>query len=186
MTRDFAERRAEKMRELKIKDAADGDTYAAGDLFEEFAMNYFSEIFFELIDFTPRREDLHGRYCERSKYPDFRFREKMGAREFWVECKYRRDFTDGNWIYLYEDPQKLKNLKEFREKTGNKVIFIIGVGGDPNDPQYVYLVDLDSINNNRLGLMGFLFDRLYRAYDEPFDLESLLSSTTGACGGRRY
>ena len=71
-----------------------------------------------------------------------------GARKyrFAVECKWRRECIDGT-IKWAEVPQ-IYNYERFQRETGIRVFVAIGVGGEPHDPERLYVMPLGMISGN--------------------------------------
>jgi len=132
----------------KIK-AANGDTYAKGDLFEDHVLKMFPPEFFTIIEATHSTDDLNGRGTESCRNPDFHLRDKKTKTGFWVECKFRSStFEDGSIQWC--EPYQLKTYKKAGETTQEKVFVMIGIGGKPHDPEKIYLIDLNKTPYNKL------------------------------------
>jgi hypothetical protein len=65
-----------------------------------------------------------------------------------IECKYRSTLFEGNisWAKEYQ-PAK---YQRFANTTGFRVFVVIGVGGAPESPQYMYCLPLWQARYNRL------------------------------------
>jgi hypothetical protein len=65
-----------------------------------------------------------------------------------IECKYRSTLFGGNisWAKEYQ-PAK---YRRFAEATGFRVFVVVGVGGTPERPQYMYCLPLWQAGHNRL------------------------------------
>ena len=128
---------------LKIEQANYGSSWAIGDLFELWVSdNVFPERPFQVIDNTPHYENLNGRRCIREKYPDFHFLCNKTDNDFWVECKFRSHLEDGKLCICYES-YEWEAYMDFREKSNKKLFFVVGLGGEPWDPEEVYCFDID-------------------------------------------
>lgn len=129
---------------LKSIKAKLGDNFSKGDLFEDFVIDLFPEDVFQVIQITPRREDLNGRWVEQSNFPDIRLRHEPSKHQFWVECKFRSS-TYQNKLQWCESYQ-LKRYKEIQESVRPEKIFIVaGLGGTCNRPDSLYCMPLDEI-----------------------------------------
>src|SRR5690606_33539509 len=121
-----------------------------------------------------RSDKIHAdRYALSSMNPDFEFRFK-GKRivEFAVECKWRKNFYN-NGVEWAKDYQ-LKNYKTFEQQSKKKVFIVLGVGGEPSNPENVYIIPLKSIRNNRLTQFQLEYFRKYNMncfYFNPFKME---------------
>ncbi len=61
--------------EKKLR-AKSGDTYAMGDLFEEFVLTMFPDEYFSIVFKTPHKDELSGRGTEMCGYPDYYLRDR--------------------------------------------------------------------------------------------------------------
>ncbi|MEM3513048.1 MAG: hypothetical protein QXH13_02590 [Thermoplasmata archaeon] len=129
---------------LKQLQAMLGDTYAKGDLFENYVIDHFPQEFFKILHATTRRDDLGGRQIESAKNPDFHLQHIPSGHKFWVEAKFRRDLFQNKLVWCKEF--QLKRYKEFQEEVRpEKVFIVIGLGGRPTSPETMYCIPLDEI-----------------------------------------
>lgn len=143
----------------KVK-AVFGDTYAKGDLFEQYVYRRFFKENFTVVCSTPSKDDLDGMGSEACRNPDYQFRCKQTKEPFWVECKYRSDTFEDGTIQWCEKWQ-LKRYKEIREETGIRTYIIIGLGGSASNPERIFCLDLDTTKYNKL----------FRSSYEPYEIE---------------
>lgn len=121
-----------------------GDNYSKGDLFEDYITNLFPDDVFSVVQITPSKDDLGGRWIEQANFPDIRLRHKPSNHQFWVECKFRSS-TYQNKLHWCE-PYQLKRYKEIQESVRPEKIFVaIGLGGSWNNPESLYCIPLDEI-----------------------------------------
>jgi hypothetical protein len=97
-------------------------------------------------DLVMKTHDFHENqkdYVESSLYPDYLFRNKKTNKEFWVEAKFRTKLYKGNieWCSYYQ----LKRYKKL-PKDYNTII-AIGFGGRPKNPDKIYLIPLEDLDN---------------------------------------
>ncbi|MDI6896855.1 hypothetical protein [Methanocella conradii] len=126
-------------------------THEAGLAFERHVIGLFGKDFKirwmregatkEEVDFSP---DLEVEHIETGDV-------------FGVECKYRASHFMGRlpWAKEYQ----LKKYSRYREKTGRLLFIVIGLGGTPERPDYMYCVpaweakatmlDVDGIKRHR-------------------------------------
>ncbi|MCL2608132.1 MAG: hypothetical protein FWD92_06240 [Methanomassiliicoccaceae archaeon] len=138
-------RHSEEYRQLKIKHAHEGSTWAAGDLFEQYvADNIFPDEHFSIVDYTPRREDIRGRKIETVTFsPDFIFRDRATDEYFFIECKYRNRLDKGRLNFCTKD--KLEKYRALKNRRNMKLFFIVGLGGEPYDPDDAFCFDIDRL-----------------------------------------
>ena len=80
---------------------------------------------------------------ENNSNPDFVFR--YDGKEFAVECKWRA-FNRNYLKNLFLDKQ-IEKYKEFSKKRAMKVTVVIGLGGEPFNPEALYIIPLDDIDD---------------------------------------
>lgn len=125
------------------------DPFFKGCTFETYATSLFPEEMFTLVDVTPHRQDLNGRWVESKLNPDFKIRYKPDGPTFWVECKYRSKLYNG--MLRWSDYQQHERYKKFqRDRTDEKMYVLIGLGGQPENPEAIYLIPLDDIPSYNL------------------------------------
>jgi hypothetical protein len=63
---------------------------------------------------------------------------------FAVECKWRKGFVQGRKLGLeWATDRQIQNYLNFAQAKGIPVFVIIGVGGEPDDPEEIYIVKLE-------------------------------------------
>jgi len=122
------------------------DTESIGLGFEKYIVTKFDKKYFKLLHW---QSDKHhnGIYPLSNMEPDlaYRYEYKYKRIEFAIECKYRSSFFD-NKIQLFKDYQ-LDNYREYEIKTGRKVFIILGMGGNSEQPNQLYVIPLKDANN---------------------------------------
>jgi len=141
---EMAKRHVEEYRKLKIKHAEEGSIWATGDLFEQWvAENLFPDEYFSIVDYTPQREDILGRRIETATTPDFIFRDKKTQKTFYIECEFRRQTINGKLTVC--EQWKLHRYRKLIENDGMKMFFVVGLGGEPCDPEHIFCIDVDNM-----------------------------------------
>jgi hypothetical protein len=108
-------------------------THAAGLEFEEYVAGLFGR------DFRVLRWMRDGASKEEVDFkPDFEVEHVASGTAFGVECKYRSSHFLGrlSWAKEYQ----LDKYSRYREKTGRRLYIVIGLGGRPGMPDYLYCV----------------------------------------------
>lgn len=115
-----------------------------GDLFETFVLDVlYPQSSFDLIYRTSDYRQNSHRFAESSLLPDFKFRDILSGREFWIEAKYRSDFDHNGNLYICRPDQ----LHRYRTLTdGLPVFIVVGFSGTPSNPDYVFQFPLDNFN----------------------------------------
>jgi hypothetical protein len=121
-----------------------GDNHAKGDLFEEYAASLFPEDTFTIVNHTPPRNDLNGRFIESKLNPDFQIRHKPSNHLIWVECKFRGSLKEGKIQWSEQD--QLERYREFQNSVMPETVYVvIGQGGRPSMPSSMYCIPLKEI-----------------------------------------
>ena len=74
--------------------------------------------------------------------PDFVFRYRQN--EFAVECKWREKLSS-NWSKDLFPTRRIENYKHFSEVRHMPVTIILGVGGEPCNPELLYKIPLEGV-----------------------------------------
>lgn len=93
---------------------------------------------------------VDGIYAVSNHFPDleviFDFKPKGVKEAFAIECKWRKNyFKNGiEWAQNYQ----IKNYKEYADKLKIPVFVVIGVGGEPEKPEELFIVPLPNMKDN--------------------------------------
>ena len=93
---------------------------------------------------------------ENNSNPDFVFR--YNQEEFAVECKWRGNLESDLGKDVFS-PMKRLNYKHFSESRRMPVTIILGVGGEPAEPELLYCIpleNLDDVVSGKLSIIRFL------------------------------
>ena len=105
---------------------------------------------------------------ENNSNPDFVFR--YGQNEFAVECKWREKLSR-DWGKDLFPTRRIENYRHFSEVRHMPVTIILGVGGEPCNPEQLYKIPLEkiiSITLENQSIVDFLHPL------QPFDIPMLL------------
>lgn len=80
---------------------------------------------------------------ENNSNPDFVFRYKQ--KEFAIECKWREKLSRDLSKELFPD-RRIENYKKFSTVRNMPVTIILGVGGEPCNPELLYRIPLDILD----------------------------------------
>lgn len=120
-----------------------------GAEFEKYIATLFPKPYYVIKEW--RSDKYHdGVYAESSKYPDFEinYSDNRYSIDFAVECKYRSAFYYNKIDWAKE--HQLRTYREFAAEKDIRVFVVIGVGGDPFDPDNLYVVPLEQISATTL------------------------------------
>ena len=144
-----------------------------GREFEEYVLNLFRSNQEEEYCLKEWRGDkiLNGLTPENNHYPDFVFQYHLGdlRRDFAIECKWRKDFTrDGNVEILSQT--NVTSYPQFATEKGIPVFIILGMFGQPWEPQEIYILPLDVVKTPSFHRDHLLpFRRLFASASFHFD-----------------
>ena len=125
--------------------------YEKGYAFEKFVVESFDKGFFSIVRWQGDK-GINGRYAEENHDPDVVFRletNTKGWEEIAVECKYR---SNSNWedeFSLCSDKQ-LKHYQKFERVNKMKTFIVVGVGGKPNAPEDLYVLEVRKMRDGIL------------------------------------
>lgn len=94
---------------------------------------------------------------ENNSNPDFVFR--YIDKEFAVECKWREKLSVDMSKDLFP-PKKMEDYKAFSETRRMPVSIVLGVGGEPSNPERLYIIPLecvDAVISKAMSLVSFLY-----------------------------
>lgn len=117
-----------------------------GEQFEKCTVDRFDHEYFKLLEWAGDKYSFEGRYSLRSMQPDLLFRYSSWSKNqlIAVECKWRNSFSDGRIQVMSE--RSLQNYRKYAEANRRTVVYIaLGVGGEPNKPEELFLIPLDKI-----------------------------------------
>ncbi len=124
---------------------------AKGDAFEKYVVKNFDTHYFTLQEWRSDKY-VDGIYAVSNHFPDlevtFTFRKKNISETFAIECKWRKSYYR-NGIEWAQDYQ-IKNYKEYADKLSIPVYVVIGVGGEPEKPNELFIVPLAEMNSNTI------------------------------------
>ena len=129
-------------------------------VFEKFVVSKFDAKYFQILDW--RSDKSHdGKYPLSNLYPDIEFAFRLNELEicFAVECKWRKNFYNNGFAIK---SKQVNRYFTYQKSLNEKVFIVLGVGGTPNDPSYLYVIPLSSLNPDADFLsLGFL-DKFYK------------------------
>lgn len=96
--------------------------------------------------------------------PDLTVEHLPTGEKFGMECKFRSSLYQGSisWAKEYQ----LGKYDRFKESTGYRMFIVIGLGGTPDNPDYMYCIPLWQARHNILNVSGL--KRYRRNSRRPF------------------
>jgi len=121
-----------------FEEATTPESFKKGEEFENYVReNLFVGNYYDLLERTHDYE-TNKDYVESSLKPDFKFRDRWTKKEFYVEAKFRTSVYKDKIIWCNENQLK-RYIKYNKEKP---VFLILGMGDDPEDPDFLALIPL--------------------------------------------
>jgi hypothetical protein len=118
-----------------------------GDAFEYYVTGKFDKNHFKLIEMRSDKGEK-GNYLKSNTYPDLRYEYGHGqaSSSFAVECKWRSRWNKSNdgqeQIEWVSGQKNINNYGEYAEVNNIPVFVIIGIGGEPENPEELFIVPL--------------------------------------------
>ena len=122
-----------------------------GEAFEKFIVKKFDKQYFTLQEWRSDKY-VDGVYAVSNHFPDleviFNLKTKGVNEAFAIECKWRKNYLK-NGIEWAKDYQ-IKNYKEYADKLNIPVFVVIGVGGEPENPNELFIIPLRNMKENTI------------------------------------
>lgn len=139
----------EEQYEEETEEPQELDPYKRGKMFEDWALCLFPAKHFNIIHKTVGGADLDGRYTEDCVNPDYKFRDRATGQEFWVECKFRSHRGEKGNV-TWTDMKHLNRYKQIQQESGIPLFVLVGIGGEPDDPNELLFFNLDKAGYTRI------------------------------------
>jgi len=124
-----------------------------GDDFEKLIAKKFDRRYFKLKSWAGDKYD-NGVYAENTLHPDliFEYNLKGQTGSFAVECKYRKKWYEKDAVEGIEWAKngQLERYKKFSVEQQVPTFIVIGVGGEPNNPESVFVIPIEKTTENFL------------------------------------
>jgi len=140
---------SEKPHKEKVQSVDFDENKAKGDAFERFVVKNFDKKYFTLQEWRSDKY-VEGIYAVSNHFPDleviFNLKSKGIRESFAIECKWRKSYYQESieWAKDYQ----LKNYKDYAEKLKIPVFVVIGVGGEAEKPEELFIVPLQKMKSN--------------------------------------
>lgn len=120
--------------------------------FEQFMTGKLNDYDYKLVEW--RSEKFYGRRNQHVPgKPVLEFERKKSnnsERIFYIECRYFDEYRD-NLVHLGRK-RKIHQFKHYSSTTNKPVFVAIGVGGQPSDPENLYLIPVENIHYEIINL----------------------------------
>lgn len=121
-----------------IDEANTPQSFKMGEQFESYVREYiFTDSYYDVLERTHNYKTNQD-YVESSLKPDFKFRDRLTKKEFYVEAKFRTGLYN-NKIVWCNDKQLARYLEYNKERP---VFLILGMGDSAKYPEFLSLIPL--------------------------------------------
>lgn len=123
------------------------DGYEKGQRFEQFIINLFNEYFFYRKKWRKSEKFTDSSISIDHWNPDLEMElvfTSVKKYRFAVECKWRKGFKDGKIDWARDD--QICAYRMFQDQARIPVFVAIGIGGEPDSPEKLFLTPLNNIH----------------------------------------
>lgn len=128
----------EKVPGRKHKYEVHDSFFEMGSKFEDFVRFTYYGHNYEFTHITPSHEENCVEFNEESYKPDLKLLDSNTGEEFWIECKYRSYIHHKKEYQIISENQ----LRRHQSITDSPVFVMLGIGGKPNNPLYLYKIPI--------------------------------------------
>lgn len=141
------------------------ENFEKGYEFEKYIVDLFNKDYFNIYAWTTDISGKHGnRWVESNLNPDLIMRYIPRNEKFAIECKYRSNLENGNLNWSYQD--QIDRYNQFEQETSIPTFIIIGLGGNPSNPERMFCIPLK--NAKYPVLYPVIFERFERSPTRRF------------------
>ncbi len=134
------------------------ESFKRGQQFEDYVEKYlFPPNYYDLTEKTHNYQTNSKHYVEASLNPDFKFRDRLTKKEFYIEAKFRTNFYKDKLVWCNE--KQLARYKYINQNT--PVFLLLGDGGKPNWPEYISLIPISKAK----------YTGLFASFVDQFEIE---------------
>ncbi len=128
----------------RIHSITQSEEVLKGRLFEDFVLSMFNFNDKALVlQEWQSDKSLGSLHPENNSNPDFVFRYEK--RQFAIECKWRTSLGRDNSKKLLSE-KNIDNYNKFAKERKMPVTIVLGIGGEPSNPDSLYIVPLEMIS----------------------------------------
>ncbi|MDP2385698.1 MAG: hypothetical protein Q8M29_04965 [Bacteroidota bacterium] len=142
------------------QEATTPESFKTGEKFEDYVRNeLFIDKYYDLIERTHNYDTNKKDFVEATLKPDFKFRDRLTKKEFYVEAKFRASAYNGKIIWCSDS-----QMQRYRNYHRNTPVFVIlGMGENPKDPGFLALMSLPNAK----------YTGLFPSYVKGFEIKTL-------------
>ena len=129
-----------------------------GDDFEKFVIQKFDKKYFTVKEWAGDKY-VNGTYAQTTPMPDLLMEMQLGNKtaQFWVECKWRKELFKGG--IEFASPEQFDRYKKYQDEKNIPVFIAIGLGGNGESPERLYVLPLNQLK----------FNFIYLSYLQKFE-----------------
>jgi hypothetical protein len=159
---DKAVKKATEVYEVLTEDEAS----SKGNDFEKYVADLFNKDYFSIVEWTSDIARKRDQFVEADNNPDLvvRYQDKKRNEKFAVECKFRSDLYQGK--LQWSKPDQLKRYRQYAEENSIPVFIVIGLGGEPDNPERMFCIPLEEAKYP--GLYPSVFEQFERDPNKNF------------------
>jgi hypothetical protein len=147
------------------------ESFIKGDDFEDYVdKRIFTNKYYRLIHRTSDYSQNKSRFQEKAKEPDFTYEIINSGKQFMVECKYRKDFYDGEVEWTKES--QLRRYRAIAKKKRLPVYVAIGMGS-PSNPSRLFIIPLKDAKY--VSMYDYYLEKYECDPDEPLSPKELFN-----------
>ena len=124
----------------------ENENYEKGVEFERYIIDLFltNKRYFAIHSWTRDVSNKHqGVRVESDSDPDLLIRYKPTDEKFAVECKYRSNLYNDKLCWTTQ--KKMEDYKSFAQKNTIPTFIVIGLGGNPRNPEQMFCIPLEKV-----------------------------------------
>jgi hypothetical protein len=121
------------------------DSFEKGRLFENYIIELFNKKHFGLVAWRMAQKGIDNSLLIDYSKPDLEliFEGKKKYR-FAIECKWRQEFRSGKIEWASQN--QIRTYKNFEKRYRIEVFVAVGIGGDPSNPEKLFVTPLCNIS----------------------------------------
>lgn len=122
----------------RCRHADDISVEEKGLMFEKFVVSLLADRDRVKLVFWRSDKFVNGIYAEENLYPDLEVSHRLDVHpvEYFVECKYRSQWSDGS----IDLSRQMRRYKRHARSFDKELFIALGIGGTPDCPEEFYLV----------------------------------------------
>lgn len=123
------------------------DSYKKGQLFEHYIIQLFNQDRVSLFKWRKSEKIEDKILLQDCLNPDLELIfSRHSQHHFAVECKWREKFTEGKIKWAHD--HQIRAYQDFENRRRMPVFIAIGIGGDPSNPERLFVTPLRNLESS--------------------------------------